>query len=346
MRDMFDTTTLRGIPLRNRVFRSATWMAMAGEGGVVTDAIVDLYRTCAQGRVGGIITGFTSISPHDRELSGAMRLDNDAHIAGHQRLTTAVHEAGGRVFTQMAMLDTHGTCGTGCGMPKTVNELSSDDMRGIVALYRDAAVRAERAGYDGAQIHAAHFFALSKCISPLHNQRQDTFGGSTEGRARLLVDIHNAMRGAVGDGFALLVKINCSDFVTGGLDENGFLTTCTLLDRAGIDAIEVSGNFTSRPNVRPGVNEGYFRVAAQRLKKRVRAAVMLVGGLRCMKTLRSIIADDAIDYVALSRPLICEPDLVKRWQHGDTRPARCLSCNACYNTPSHQCVLRLRGAQE
>ena len=154
------------------------------------------------------------------------------------------------------------------------------------------------------------------------------------------------MREAVGNDFALLVKINCSDFVPGGLDEEDFLTTCVLLDQAGIDAIEVSGNFTSRPNVRPGVNEGYFRAAARRLKGRVRAAVILVGGLRSPEMLHSIINDDGIDYVALSRPLICEPDLVQRWQRGDMRPARCLSCNACYNTLGHQCVLWLRGIQE
>ena len=167
MHNIFDATRLRGISLQNRVFRSATWMGMAGEGGSVTGAVIDLYRACAHGGVGGIITGFTSVSPHDGELPRAMRLDSDACVAGHQHLTAAVHEMGSRVFVQMAMLDTHSTYGAGRGVPKTVNEMTLRDIQGMVALYRDAAVRAKRAGYDGAQIHAAHFFALSKCISPL-----------------------------------------------------------------------------------------------------------------------------------------------------------------------------------
>lgn len=345
MKSVFDAVALRGVPLKNRIFRSATWMGMAGADGMVTDGIVEVYRAYAQGQAGGIISGFTSVSPCDGELPGAMRLTGDGHIAGHRRITEAVHAEGGRIFLQAALLDTYVAGADGRGVLKTVNSLTREDMRGIVDVYRKAAVRAEQAGYDGLQIHAAHFFGLSKCLSPLYNRRGDEYGGCAEGRARLLVEIHDAVRQAVGGRFVILVKINCSDFTEGGLTEDDFLTACEMLSRAGIDAIEVSGNYTSRPHVRAGVNEAYFRDAALRLKALVRTPVILVGGLRSLETVNALVDRDGIDFVSLSRPLICEPDLAARWQAGDTRPSRCVSCNACYHTPDHQCVQRLRGGE-
>lgn len=344
MKTLFEATTLRGISLKNRIFRSATWMGMAADG-MVTDAIVDVYRAYAQGQVGGIISGFTSIAPYDGVLQGAMRFTHDRHVEGHRRITDAVHAAGSRMFLQAALLDTTVPHPGGGGVVKSVNELSREDLQSFVDVYQEAAVRAEKAGYDGMQIHAAHFFGLSKCLSPLYNQRQDEYGGCSEGRARLLVEIYDAIRQAVGRSFCILLKINCSDFVEGGLTLEDFLVTSEMLARVGIDAIEVSGNYTSRPHVRAGVNEAYFKDAALRLKALVATPVILVGGLRSLETLTDLVARDGIDYVSLSRPLLCEPNLVARWQAGDVRPSCCRSCNACYHTPNHQCVQRLRGKE-
>ncbi len=341
MKTIFDSTIIRSVSLKNRIFRSATWMGMAGANGCVTDAIVDVYREYARGQVGGIITGFTSVSPCDGELPGAMRFTGDEHISGHRRITEAIHAEGSRVFLQAAMLDTYVPGASGHGGLKSVNDLTHDDMRSIVDTYANAAARAEKAGYDGLQIHAAHFFGLSRCISPLYNQRQDEYGGSAEGRARILVEIHDAIRQSVGKHFAVIIKINCSDFIEGGLTERDFLVVCEMLSHAGIDAIEVSGNYTSRTNVRAGVGEAYFKEAALRLKSRVPTPVILVGGLRSIETINGLIGEEGIDYVSLSRPLICEPNLVARWLAGDTRPSRCVSCNSCYHTPNHQCVTRL-----
>ncbi|MCR5563711.1 MAG: NADH:flavin oxidoreductase [Desulfovibrio sp.] len=344
MKTLFTATALRGIPLKNRFFRSATWLGMAGPDGRVTKDIVDVYRDYAAGQAGGIITGFTSVSPYDGELPGAVRLTHDSYVEGHRRITEAVHSEGSRIFLQAAMLDTYVPDELGRGVLKPVTELSREDLRSIADVYRDAAIRAEQAGYDGLQIHAAHHFALSKCISPLYNHRHDEYGGCAEKRARLLVDIHEAIRQTVGRQFAMLIKINCSDFIDGGLTIDDFLTACKVLARAGIDAIEVSGNYTSRPNIRAGVNEAYFREAALKLKALVSVPVILVGGLRSLETVNALVERDGIDYVSLSRPLLSEPDLIARWLSGDSRPSRCVSCNSCYHTPCHKCVLRLRGA--
>ena len=97
-------------------------------------------------------------------------------------MTDAVHAEGAKIIMQTAIVDGF------------VDELTTDKVEGVVRQFGEAAARAERAGYDGVQIHAAHFFYLSKFISPLFNHRTDRFGGSPEKRARILVEIQAAMR--------------------------------------------------------------------------------------------------------------------------------------------------------
>lgn len=342
MKSLFDTTSLRGCSLKNRFFRSATWMAMADDSGLVSDDLIAVYRAYAHHQVAGIITGFTHVSRYDKWLPGAVRFTEDKDVPHHARLTEAVHAEDSRIFLQAAILSPHGADGE----EKSVDDLSLADIKTLISAYQQAAVRAEQAGYDGLQIHAAHFFGLSKCLSPACNHRKDAYGGSAKGRAKLLLDIHAAIRESVQDTFLILIKINCSDFVPGGLSQDDFLTACQMLSQAGIDAIEVSGNGTSRPHIRAGVNEGYFQDAARLLKMHLpQTPIILVGGLRSPAYIESLLSQNVMDYIALSRPLICEPDLVARWQAGDKRPARCVSCNGCYESYHHQCSMN-RGREE
>ena len=92
MKTIFDPMKLHNLELKNRVFRSATWMAMADYNGYVTDKIVNLYKTYAEGGIGAVITGITSVVPVDMALDGIMRFSDDSYIEGHRRLTDTVHQ--------------------------------------------------------------------------------------------------------------------------------------------------------------------------------------------------------------------------------------------------------------
>ena len=330
MKNLFDETTLGGVTLRNRAWRSATWLGLAGPRGEITDSIVRSYTELAKGGAAMLVTGLTSIAEDDSSIGGEAKFYDDSFVAGHRRLTDAVHAEGAKIIMQTAIVD---------GL---VNELTTNEVENIVRRFGEAAARAERAGYDGVQIHAAHFFYLSKFISPLFNHRTDRFGGSPENRARILVEILAAMRERTRAGFVVTVKINSDDCQPGGLSQNDFLVAGKALSEAGIDAIEVSANYTSRPNIRAGVNEGSFLPAAAALAASVNTPVVLVGGLRSLETINSILSETDIDYIALSRPLIREPNLVSRWLAGDHRPSSCVSCNACYRTHAHACIFAAR----
>jgi 2,4-dienoyl-CoA reductase-like NADH-dependent reductase (Old Yellow Enzyme family) len=136
----------------------------------------------------------------------------------------------------------------------------------------------------------------------------------------------------------VLVKLNSEDFVEGGFSVEEMLDVAAELERHGVDAIELSGGTLSEGGrytaVRPGVvtpeKEGYYRDAARRLKARVGLPLILVGGIRSPEVAERLLADGVADYLALCRPLICEPDLVARWRAGDRRRSACLSDNRCF----------------
>ncbi|MBR2734396.1 MAG: NADH:flavin oxidoreductase, partial [Selenomonadaceae bacterium] len=169
-------------------------------------------------------------------------------------------------------------------------------------MFVDAARRAEACGFDGVQIHAAHFFFLSRFISPRVNQRTDEFGGSTEGRAKILLDILRGIKSAA-PRLHVTIKINCNDFTSGGLDESESLAICKLLADAGIDSIEVSGNGTSIRGIRAGVDEGYFAGFAAHLAEEVAVPVICVGGWRSRSLMGKILSATKIALLSLSRPL-------------------------------------------
>lgn len=145
---------------------------------------------------------------------------------------------------------------------------------------------------------------------------------------------HLPIRTACGPAFAIAAKVNCMDF-DGGTTLEDFLALGRALDEAGIDAIEVSANGTSVAGVRAGKGEAYFLEAAELLKGEVSCPVVCVGGFRSPEVVEGAL--DHVDYVSMSRPLVREPALVARWHSGDLAPGACISCNACYRTPGHQC---------
>ena len=198
---------------------------------------------------------------------------------------------------------------------------------------------AEQAGFDGVQIHAAHFFFLSRFISPAVNHQQDEYGGSPENRARLVLEILRGIQEAAPK-LHTSVKINCSDFTFGGLTEAESMTICKLLSGAGIGSIEVSGNGTSVPGIRPHQNEAYFGAFAAKLAEEIPTPVILVGGLRSSNTMEAVLNSTIIELLSLSRPLLREPDLPLRMEEGRADVSKCVSCNRCYSSPSHQCVFR------
>lgn len=234
--------------------------------------------------MGAIITGFTSVSTNDFYFDGMMRLSEDELIPQYRKLVDIIHRENCPAITQLALGGYYRSLSDGKFMQTEPDEMTSDEIKNVVDLFVQAAVRAEKAGFDGVQIHAAHFFFLSRFISPKACHRTDIYGGSSEGRSRILFEIMEGIRAQI-PGIHVTVKINSSDFTYGGLTEEESLMICRHLPEAGIDSIEVSGNGTSAGGIRPHVNEGYFAEFGTRLAEEVKTPVILVGGMRSVETM-------------------------------------------------------------
>lgn len=232
---------------------------------------------------------------------------------------------------------------------RTPRALSLDEIEEIIEAFAAGIRRAREAGFDGAQLHAAHGWLLSSFLSPHTNRRQDGYGGSLENRTRILREIIGRARKHVGPDFPILIKFNATDFLPDGTDLDQAAAIARILTKEGFDALEVSGGMwecltrsreelgwppvflpESRTEIRSAEQEAYFLPAAARIKKETGATVISVGGYRSFTTIEKALTSGAADFVALARPLVRQPDLPRRWQSGKGADwATCISCNAC-----------------
>ena len=176
MKKVFEEIQLGNLHLKNRLIRSATWEGIALPDGGVTEEAYEIYGELAKGGVGAIITGFTSVALHDYYFGGMMRLCDDALIPQYQKLTELIHAEGIPVITQLA-LGAYYREVNGKYRQVEPDDMTEDEIQIVIRQFIEAAVRAEKAGFDGVQIHAAHFFFLSRFISPAVNHRTDAWGG-------------------------------------------------------------------------------------------------------------------------------------------------------------------------
>ena len=339
-KSIFDEVNLVNLKAKNRLVRSATWENLAAKDGEITPELYEMTRQLADGGVGTIITGFTSVSQNDIHFGGMMRLGSDQIVPSYKKLTKIAHAKNVRILAQLALGGYYEKASENF-ITFEPDELSKEQIENIVSLFVAAAIRAQEAKFDGVQIHAAHFFFLSRFISPTTNHRNDEYGGSTQNRARILCRIIKGIRQKMPN-FHISMKLNMSDMTPGGLEFNESSQIAKFAADAGLNSIEVSANGTSQTGVKAGINEAYFYPYAKALAKSLDIPVMLVGGHRSVQNMNRLLNDSKIELLSLSRPLIRESDLINRWQNGDLAPAKCISCNGCYRTAGHQCVFNLK----
>jgi len=348
---VFDPITINGMTVRNRFVRSATWEGMAEPDGRATPKLEAVMAALAAGGVGLVISSHAYVEKRGQAGPWQLGVHGPAMEPGIARLARAVHAAGGRFVVQLAHAGCRATpalTGEPSIGPSVVDdpkaapcrEMTPDDLAHLEAAFGAAASLCRDAGADGVQIHAAHGYGLSQFLSPLTNRRTGAYGGSLENRARLLLEVLDAIRGRVGNDYPVLAKINSEDFTEGGFSREESLQVARWLADAGLDAVEVSGGTLDsfpRTAIRAGnfpipQGEAWYRETAAAMKAALAIPVILVGGIRSIETAEGLVASGTADMVSLSRPLIREPGLIARWQSGDRTPSACVSDNACFVT--------------
>jgi 2,4-dienoyl-CoA reductase-like NADH-dependent reductase (Old Yellow Enzyme family) len=360
MKTLFDQTRFAGIDLKNRFIRSATYEGMADERGHMTEELFQVYENLAKGGVGTIITAITAVTKLEQTSLGRrqMGIYDDSFIDEYKKLMAMSHRYHANMILQIGCVGSQITLDNtsdgktiwgpsiieDLGYNTTPQAMTPQDILFVQTAFADAALRAKKAGFDGVQLHAAHGYLLSKFLTPYYNRRTDGYGGSIENRARIILETYQAIRAKVGPEYPVLVKINSEDYMSQGMTFVECKYVCKKLVELGINAIEISGGSrSSRPNegivrVITAKQESYFKAYAAEIAQEVDVPVILVGGNRDFILLTELLNQTAIEYVALCRPLICESNLIDRWQTGDQKHAKCVSCNKCFQPDGTSCI--------
>jgi 2,4-dienoyl-CoA reductase-like NADH-dependent reductase (Old Yellow Enzyme family) len=343
----FERTKIGNLSLANRFVRSATGEGLATSKGLCSPLLAKLMDDLARGGVGLIITGHAAVSPEGRAGVRQLCLWNIDHLPALGDMTGRVHEAGGKIIAQIGHAGIFSnTALTGeaslgpCLRTKEIGticrEMSRHEIRKTINAFACAAELAREAGFDGVQIHAAHGYLLSSFLSPHYNRRRDEYGGTPENRGRFLLEVVEAVFQSVGRTYPVFVKMNVNDFLPGGLSVNDMLKSAALLAQAGVSAVELSGGtlesdalIPARPGVVRREAEGYYKEDARYFKEKISIPLILVGGFRSLDIAENFLKEGICDYIAMARPFIREPNLIRRWENGRKEPSSCRSDNTC-----------------
>ncbi len=368
---VFTPNKIGKVEISNRLVRSATFEYMASEDGFVTNDLIELYEELARGGVGLTITGVSYVREDSRWLAKMVGSYSDELIEGLSKIVGAYHDAANEMGNNSKIFLQIGACGvqmTPWGQTqaellssspneneiihKTAKALNTDEILEFAEVFGEATNRAKKAGFDGVQYHGAHGYLITQFYSPYMNKRIDNYGGSTENRARFVLDILKASRKKVGNNFPICLKMNGSDRIEGGLTPEDAAKLAIMFSKAGIDAIEISSYIwdagrlesvislppESQKNVRQRGLEAFNLEFAKEIKNglnedpSIDIPVILVGGLYRFDTIRKIIETTDIEFYAMSRPLIRQPNLPSIWQNGPPfLEAECVHCNLCSN---------------
>lgn len=335
MKKLLDSTTIGNITLKNRFIRAAIGDTVVG--GHLNEDNFEIYANLAKGGVGTIITGFTIVDEAEKSAP-IFSMYDDLFIEEYQKLTNRVHEHGANIILQLVYLGSYvmgDVTGRSVFGPSAVanlitgivpKEMGINEIKNLHKKFAQAALRAKKAGFDGIEIHAAHGFLLNQFIAPYYNQRKDIYGGTIENRARMLLETYSAIREEVGEEYPIFVKVNSTDGFEGGMTLDDCVYVCKELDRLGIDAIEVSGNWYSIATTK---KETYFKDEATILAKDIKAAIIVTGGNRNYGEMEQMLNTNGIEYFGMARPFILEPNLVNKYEKEHITKVKCVSCNAC-----------------
>ena len=338
-----------GAKLRNRIAKAAMTEGLADAQGRANERHVNLYRAWSEGGAGLLLTGNVMIDPDHLERPGNVIIAREPDDDMRRRLS-AWANAGTANNTQLWMQICHpgrqtqaltnphpkapsavplGLPGKQFGVPVPMTE---QDIEDVIAGFTRAARVARETGFTGVQIHAAHGYLISQFLSPRANQRTDSWGGSLENRARLLIEITKRIRAAVGPSFPISVKLNSADFQKGGFAFEDSLAVARWLQDAGIDLLEVSGGTYEQPKMMnmdgleaaeaqklaasTAAREAYFVDFAKAMRAQLKIPVMVTGGIRTRTAVEHALSTDAADVVGLARPMCVDTDAPRQLTDG------------------------------
>ncbi len=331
MATLFDPLPLRSVTLRNRIAVSPMCQYSAEEGSATDWHLVHL-GALTRGGSGLVLTEATAVSAEGRISPRDLGLWDDRHVEPLARVVRFVRSQGAAAGTQLAhagrKASTSPPFGGGGGGPlapgadgwpvvgpspvaftaeyPVPRPLSEEGIRDVIRAFGAAARRAREAGFQVVEVHAAHGYLLHEFLSPLSNRRDDAWGGSFDGRTRLLREVVSEVRRSWPEELPLLVRISATDWAEGGWDLEQSIELARLLAPLGVDLVDCSsGGLVAGASI--PLAPGYQVPFAERIRQESGVATGAVGLITDPRQAEEIVREGRADLVLLGRELLRNP---------------------------------------
>jgi 2,4-dienoyl-CoA reductase-like NADH-dependent reductase (Old Yellow Enzyme family)/thioredoxin reductase len=341
---------------KNRLVMTAMGVGVGDHSGIASDAFIEFYRQRAQGGAGLIVTEVTRVNDvHGVCEYDQLSLSSDDMIPSFKKLADAVHAYDTKIFAQLHHpgRESHlsinpqtkelvsASAIASRVAPEPTRALEVDEIHSLVQDFADAAVRAQKAGLDGVELHAGHGYLIMQFLSANDNFRTDEYGGSLENRMRFLMEIIAAIREACGKDFPISVRLSSSEFLDGigimkGITLDESIEIAKACEKAGVDFLDVSSgtHFTGNTIVEPtSYQEGWKVDLAAEIKRHVNIPVAATSVFRnpdyCEKTLE----EGKVDFIAMGRSWLADPEWGTKALEGRADEInKCTGCMYCFET--------------
>ncbi len=327
-----------GGALSNRIAKAAMEEGLSDSNFLPSESLLELYRRWAKAGAGLLITGNVMVHPKGLTGPGNVILRKAMDLDGLRKWAEIGQSEGSKIWMQINHpgRQTFGFISETPLAPSAVKvnipgrmfskvfgvprALTGSEIKELIQHFIQAAFLAEKAGFNGVEIHSAHGYLVNQFLSPISNLREDEWGGSLENRARFLIDIVKGIRSTVGPKFGVGVKLNSADFQNGGFQEEDSINVIRMLDPLGLDLLEISGGNYESPAMQGSESQGskreaYFLDFAKKAKEVTSVPLLVTGGFRTRSAMEEAIQSGSTDMIGMATPFAfypkCASDLLE-----------------------------------
>lgn len=337
---LFEPFQVGGLKLRNRITMAPLYLGYAGEGGTVSQLLLEHYRLMAGSGVAMVVVENATVdSPLGSGTPRTLRADNDANLDGLKRLAETIKEQGAIACLQI------NHAGRFAAVPEAVapsavqtfgrmpRALTLSEIGEIQDKYVDAALRVRKAGFDMVELHGGTGYLLAQFVSPRTNKRQDEYGGPLENRQRFALEVVSKVKHAVGS-FPVGYRFLADEWLPDGLKLQESTLVARSLADAGVAYLSVMGgtyeSFILPEIVEMSAKPGYMVDLAAAIKNAVDVPVITAGLIVTGELAEQILAQGKADLIGLARVLWTDPAWPRKVMEGrENEILQCDSCNAC-----------------
>lgn len=303
------------LKLKNRLIMPPIATAKSSATGQITREILKHYDEKTRGGcLSLVIVEHCFITNQGKARDLQMSIADDSTLEGFGMLVDVLHANKVKAVAQINHAGS-GAAGEDRIAPSAVvnpfrqlqpkEAMTKEQIDQVILDFKDAAVRAKKAGFDGVEIHSAHGYLLNQFYSPLTNLRTDEYGGSLNNRIRIHLEIIAAVREAVGADFPILLRLGGCDYTEGGSTVEDSVAAARAFEGAGVDIMDISGGFCGYIN--PNSTEaGYFSDVSAAIREAVSIPVILAGGITTPQQAEELLARGAADLIGVGRAILAD----------------------------------------